>query len=177
MKPKSLIVLKITLTIALVMYLVWASLYGSNSGVLREVEQLGIVGSLITLAAFFILVAFYCRDLQKLLEYIDSKNRVSKPKSVWLMFLIPYNFVEDFFIIFNIYKSLSLQSQTTPELQNFSSFGLYSGLGWCTAQIGSFAPGYWGQSSSLIAIVLWVFHWRLIRRIKSMLSQLPNKGI
>ena len=170
MNDRLLVLLKVALTLLLVSCIALSILNGSGSGVLREVEQLGLVGSLLVLAVFFILVAFYCRDLQNILRLIESQNRAAAPKSVWLMFLIPYNFIEDFFIVVNVSKSIRLQSKTTLELQAIPSYGLYSGLGWCIAQIVAFAPNILGQVASLIAIVLWVVHWRLMLKIKTVLE-------
>lgn len=171
MNGRLLILLKIALTLLLVACVVLSISNGSGSGVLREVEQLGVVGSFIVLIIFFILVAFYCRDLQSILQLIEPHNRAASPKSVWLMFLIPYNFIEDFFIVANVSKSIKRQSKTTLELQHIPTYGIFSGLGWCVAQIVSFAPDTLGQVASLIAIALWVIHWRLMFKIKAVLKR------
>lgn len=57
------------------------------------------MGSLVLAGIFLTLIFFYCRDLERSLSLVRPSARTAKPKSVWLMFLIPYNFVEDFFIV------------------------------------------------------------------------------
>ena len=81
------------------------------------------------------------------------------------MFLIPYNFVEDFFIVANIADSLKQQAVDSRWLRRYQPYGKYTGLGWCSAQILALAPGYIGQIATLCAIVLWIMHWYFIRNI------------
>lgn len=142
-----------------------------GSGLLEELETFGYAGAAAVFATFLVFVFFYCKDLQKTLELISPGNRASKPNSVWLMFLIPYNFVEDFFIINNVSKSVKDESKTNPALGHLRYFGYYSGIGWCAAQIVSLAPGYIGKSASLVAIVLWIVHWHFIRSIRNALKK------
>ena len=141
-----------------------------GSGFLREMQTLGPIGSIIVLAVFLVFVFFYCKDLQKTLELITPQNQLAKPKSVWLMFLIPYNFIEDFFIVYNIAASLKNEAKTNTSLANSKDFGLYTGIGWCVAQIVSLAPGELGQLASLLAIILWIVHWRFIRSTIAILA-------
>ena len=102
-------------------------------------------------------------------ELVAPENRAATPNSVWYMFLMPYNFVEDFFIVKNVSDSIRAESTTNHALREVKYFGIYSGIGWCSAQILSFAPSYVGKVASLVALVLWVIHWRYVRRIINLL--------
>ncbi len=163
--------IKIILTLLVVIALLLPFFHPSpNSGLLEELKILGIHGVLVVLGFFFVFVYFYCKDLQKILESITPKNRVATPKSVWLMFLIPYNFVEDFFIVYNVSRSLKNEATFNPALNKLKYFGMYSGIGWCLSQVFSLAPGYIGKVSSVFAIILWVIHWRFIRHTTNLLK-------
>jgi len=122
-----------------------------RSGVLASVERLGWLA-----VVFLIAVALYCRSLQRCLELVRPGARAAAPKSVWLMFLIPYNFVEGFFIIHNVSRSLRVQARTDACLAGFRSFG------WCTAQMVSLVPSRVGELAGVVAIGLWLVHWRFI---------------
>lgn len=166
-----ILIVKLVLTLLVAAAFSVSFFYPSlNSGFLEELEILGMGGAIGVLSAFLLFVYFYCKDLQKTLELISPHNRVSTPRSVWLMFLIPYNFIEDFFIIINISKSIKLESKSNILLSQLKYFGLYSGIGWCTAQIISLAPGYTGKTAGLVAIILWVIHWHFIRNVISSLK-------
>lgn len=140
----------------------FAPSYGS--GFMREMQMLGVVGSLAVVAVFLALVFFYCRDLQSVLERVKPEHRNAKPKSVWLMFLLPYNFIEDFFIMYNIAMSLAREASQNPALGFNKSYGLRSGIGWCSAQIASLLPGVVGQTAGLVALILWIAHWMFVRK-------------
>jgi hypothetical protein len=175
MKPsrsQSLLILKLILSclIALALALPFIS-PGYGSGFLREMQMLGLGGSLVLICSFLIAVLFYCRDLQRILDAIKVENRKATPKSVWLMFVIPYNFIEDFFIMHNIAKSLKNETDDQPELGFNKAYGLRSGIGWCTAQIASLAPGALGQIAGLVALILWIFHWHFIKKCLRLLKQ------
>ena len=86
------------------------------------------------------------------------------------MFLIPYNFVEDFFIISNVASSLRREAQHNIALNSFKSFGTLSGLGWCAAQIVSLLPHEIGSVAGVLTFFLWVIHWRFIRRVNAVLA-------
>ena len=134
-----------------------------GSGMLEELQRLGGFNATVLITVFLLLVYFYCKDLQRVLTLIKPKNRAAKPNSVWLMFLIPYNFIEDFFIVYSVSKSLSNNEQRSIKYRINEDFGLLSGLGWCAAQILSLLPGIAGQLAGLLALVLWIIHWRFIR--------------
>lgn len=173
-----LIILKIILTVFVGIALFIPIIYPSwSSGVLRELQFLSTPGTILVITVFFLLVYFYCKHLQQTLELIQPENRAAEPKSVWLMFLIPYNFIEDFFIIYNVSKSLEREATRNAVMKVFKGYGLYSGIGWCTAQIVSIFPGILGQTGGLIAIVLWFVHWRFIRLAIKELKKNDKKNV
>lgn len=104
-----------------------------------------------------------------MLKRIRPEARAAHPRSVWLMFLIPYNFVEDFFIVHHVARSLRAEAEVNPALADLRSFGAASGLGWCAAQIVSLMPNRVGEIAGLVALVLWVVHWRFITRANHLL--------
>jgi hypothetical protein len=81
------------------------------------------------------------------------------------MFLIPYNFFEDFFIMVNIANSLRQEANSRPKLKGFGDFGMASGLGWATAQVISLIPNTIGQIAGVVALILWVGHWIVMVQI------------
>ena len=152
----------------------WASLPFMNElegkSILSDIYRIGIIPSVLIMLAFFIMVAFYCRTLQKCLTLIKPENRKASPKSVWYMFAIPFNFVEDFFIVINISNSLEKEKETNIELKNISDFGMVSGIGWSIAQILSFIPNIVGQTAGLVGMILVIYHWVLIHKINRLLK-------
>ena len=172
---KLLLLLKIILTVFIGIALLLPFYRPSaGSGFLIEMQLLGVTASLFLAAFFLILIFFYCKDLQQTLELVEPENRHAKPKSVWLMFLIPYNFIEDFFIVYNVAKSLKNNEKHHVPFNQPSDYGLYTGLGWCAAQIISLFPGMLGKVAGLLAIILWVIHWRFIRSVIKALNH-PSK--
>ncbi len=87
------------------------------------------------------------------------------------MFLIPYNFLEDFFIVSNVARSLRQEASTNPRLQGIRGFGIWSGNGWCTAQLLSLLPGVMGEAAGLAGGVLWAKHWHFIAKVNRLLSR------
>ncbi|PSB56589.1 hypothetical protein [Chamaesiphon polymorphus] len=168
----ALSLVKIVLTIPVAYALTYPFLHPTVAGgVLKEVTMLG--GGGITIAiGFLILVFLYCRDLQLSLSLVSPAARQAEPNSVWLMFLFPYNFVEDFFIIANVAGSLRIEAERNSKLQSFKSFGLVTGLGWCTAQIVSLLPNTVGSVAGMLALPVWIVHWNLIRRVNASLQEL-----
>lgn len=140
-------------------------------GVIASLEAIGLLEALMLTTIFLSAVALYCRTLQRCLQLIRPEVRTIRPRSVWYMFLIPYNFVEDFFIINNVTKSLRAEAQLNSSMLNLKSFGAVSGFGWCTAQIVSLVPTQVGEAASVIALILWIVHWRLITRVNKLLSE------
>jgi len=141
-----------------------------GKSILSDIYRIGIIPSVLIMLAFFIMVAFYCRTLQKCLTLIKPENRKASPKSVWYMFVIPFNFVEDFFIVINISNSLEKEKETNIELKNISDFGMVSGIGWSIAQILSFIPNIVGQTAGLVGMILVIYHWVLIHKINRLLK-------
>lgn len=138
-------------------------------GILGELRIFGPVGSLVAIAAFLLLVLLYALDLIKSLHLVSPASRKAVPNSVWFMFALPYNFIEDFFIVSNVAKSLKAEAAVNPALASFKSFGMISGLGWCAAQVISLIPNRVGSVAGLVAIGFWIWHWVFIRRVNSAL--------
>lgn len=171
----ALVLVKIALTLPVSYALVFPFLHpAATGGVFKEIELLGFLGSMVLVTVFLAIVFLYCRDLHRTLSLVDPSARTAKPNSVWLMFLIPYNFVEDFFIIANVAKSLQQEAQHNLALHRFKRFGLLSGLGWCAAQIVSLLPNEIGSIAGLLAIILWIIHWRFIRQVNAVLRDAAN---
>ena len=165
------IILKATLSIPIAFGLVYPFIYPSkDGGVLREIGVLGIIGAIVVIAVFLALVYAYAGDLRTTLKSVNQGSRAAGPDSVWLMFLLPYNFIEDFFIISNVAKSLEAESRINPVLSGLRSFGRISGLGWCVAQIVSVIPDTIGSIAGGVAAFLWVWHWVFVRRANKMLA-------
>ena len=166
-----LITIKIALTIPVTYALAYPLLNRqSGSGVLNEIDMIGPVYTTILILSFLTLVFLYCRDLERSLSLVRPANRAAKPRSVWLMFLIPYNFIEDFFIVANINHSLKREAQGNAALVGLKGFGMTSGIGWCSAQIVSLLPNEIGTVGGVVAIPFWVIHWRLVRRANQLLA-------
>jgi len=155
-----LLALKLVLTAGVCALIGW-SIARPDQGFLAEVRMLGPWGSSLMAAGFLSAVAAYARDLQRLLEVVPEQFRTATPRSVWLMFLVPYNFVEDFWIIGNIANSLRNHA-----VAKAGSFGLISGLGWCTLQIVSLVPHELGSLAGLLAVPLWLWHWVFVRKAR-----------
>ncbi|WP_310428920.1 hypothetical protein [Chamaesiphon sp. VAR_48_metabat_135_sub] len=169
-RNSALSLVKIALTIPVAYALTYPFLHPTVAGgVLKEVMMLGW-GGIMTTIGFLVLVFLYCRDLQLSLSLVSPAARQAAPRSVWLMFLFPYNFVEDFFIIANVASSLRKESERNSKLQLFKSFGLVTGLGWCTAQIVSLLPNAVGAVAGMLALPFWIAHWVLIRRVNASLA-------
>jgi len=137
----------------------------------RELKMVGPIAGIAITAVFLVAVALYCRELQRTLALVRPDSRTASPRSVWLMFLLPYNFVEDFFIIANVAKSLRREAQHNQALRSFNGFGLVSGYGWCSAQIISLIPHEVGSLAGVLALLAWVVHWRFIRNVNRFLSE------
>lgn len=160
-----LLVLKLTLSIPIGIALLYPLLQPEASGgILAELKGFG-AGAFAVALVFLLLVILYARDLARTLSMVSHESRVAKPASVWLMLLLPYNFIEDFFIVASVAKSLKLEAQSNPALSRFKSFGLVSGIIWCSAQIVSLIPNEIGAVAGLVAVVAWVWHWVFIHRV------------
>jgi hypothetical protein len=142
-----------------------------NKGPLGELVSIGMSGSLLIIVAFFIMVGIYCRTLQECLTRIRPENRKVKPGSVWFMFAIPFNFVEDFFIVINLANSIEEEKRSNRSLQSITDFGMVSGIGWSIAQVMSFIPNIVGQAAGLVGFILVIYHWLQIAKINRLLSK------
>ncbi|POA31817.1 MULTISPECIES: hypothetical protein [unclassified Pseudomonas] len=166
-----LVVFKVLLTLPVAWALAWPLVHPSVAGgIFSELEALGSIGAWILTLVFLIAVFFYCRDLQRSLTLVKPSSRVASPRSVWLMFLLPYNFIEDFFIVAHVARSLRREARHNKALGSFKSFGLFSGLGWCTAQIVSLLPNELGSLGGALALPLWIVHWQLVRRVNRLMA-------
>ncbi len=167
--------LKLILTAGVCGLLGW-SFARPDRGFLAEVSLLGPGGATLLAAGFLAAVAAYARDLQRLLQAIPAPQRTASPRSVWLMFLIPYNFVEDFWIIGHVSASLKAHAQATGS--SVRHFGLIPGLGWCALQIVSLVPHEVGSLAGLLAVPLWLWHWAFVRmaRARVLADARPTSG-
>lgn len=145
----------------------------ADAGIFRELEILEPLAAISLVLLFLLAVFLYCRDLQRALSLVRPQCRAASPRSVWLIFLLPYNFIEDFFIIVHVAQSLRREAQTNDALRPFTRFGMLSGIGWCSAQIISLIPHTIGSLAGLLAVPLWLVHWQLIRRINRALRAAP----
>ena len=165
MKPGTITFIKIALSIPAGIGLVYPFFDPTlQGGILGEMQLLGPAGSLLVAVGFLVLVFFYARDLKRVLQQVSPTARQASPNSVWFMFLLPYNFIEDFFIVAIVANSLAREARSNPALAAFRSFGMVSGLGWCAAQLVSLIPNLMGSIGGLVAIVLWIWHWQFVRR-------------
>jgi hypothetical protein len=165
------LIIRFILTTLLIAWVVYPYLNNlEDESILAEIFEIGILPSIMIMGIFFIMVGFYCRTLQICLTLIKPENRKTEPKSVWYMFAIPFNFIEDFFIVINVANSLDAEKKSNPKLSNVSNFGLVSGIGWSIAQILSFIPTIIGQFAGLVGIILVIYHWVQISRINKLLK-------
>lgn len=142
----------------------------SKSGVLEPILEFGIFPSAVLIVVFFTAIGFYCKALQTTLELVQPQNRKASPRSVWFMFLLPYNFIEDFFIVINISRSLEREAETNPDFCRDRDFGMITGIGWAIAQIMSFIPNIVGQLSGALGVILWIWHWVFIHKVNTVLA-------
>lgn len=167
--PVALEAAKIFLSALVAYALVYPFLLPEPVGLAQELAVLGVAGAVTLGIVFFLLVALYANDLRSILALVAPESRKAKPHSVWWMLVLPYNFIEDFFIIHAVSESLRHEASGNVKLAGLKSFGAFTGLGWCMAQICSLIPNQLGSLFSLVALVLWVVHWRFIRKAKAAL--------
>lgn len=164
---------RLILTALLVAWLVMPYLdKATNESVLNEILKIGVLPSLLIIAAFFVMVGFYCRTLQRCLTLIKPENRKTNPTSVWYMFAIPFNFVEDFFIVIHVANSIEEEKKSNLKLAHITDFGMISGIGWSIAQVLSFIPNAVGQIAGVLGMILVVYHWTQIARINKLISNI-----
>ncbi len=171
MRATARTVLKAILSIPIAFGLAYPLTHPSEDrGILGEMDRFGTSGSIVVVTVFLALVYAYASDLRTTLKSVNQGSRAAEPNSVWLMFLLPYNFIEDFFIISNVAKSLEAESRINPALSGLRSFGRISGIGWCLAQVVSLIPNTIGAIAGGVAVFLWVWHWVFVRRANKMLA-------
>jgi hypothetical protein len=171
MSPALLLALKIALSLlvgAALLYPFFAA--EPVGGVFAELQLFGTAGAVAAATVFLLLVALYARDLSRTLQLVAPASRTASPASVWWMFLLPYNFIEDFFIVANVARSLEREAAQNAALARFRSFGMRSGIGWCAAQLVSLVPNEIGSAAGAVAVVAWGWHWAFIRRALHALS-------
>jgi hypothetical protein len=169
-------VIKIFLSALVAFALVYPFLLPEPVGLAKELAVLGVYGAVTLGIVFFSSVAVYANDLRSILACVSPGSRKASPRSVWWMLVLPYNFIEDFFIIHAVTESLRQESSVNKNLANLRSFGAVSGFGWCVAQIGSLIPNQVGSLLAFVALIMWVIHWRLIRKAKAVLRVVEDAG-
>lgn len=169
---------KLVLTCPVIAALIYPFIRETNAGILRDINLLGPVWSLMLVVVFFAAVAFYCRSLQRCIELSSVEFQTTDPKSVWWMFCIPYNFVEDFFIVKNVAKTIEPQLSKLTEIDSrIQSTGIISGITWCSSQIVSLIPHSVGQFAGGIAAIFWLIHWVHVGRInRALMTQRSANG-
>lgn len=163
---------KLLLSVLVGYALIYPFLQPEPVGIAKELAMLGLAGALGVAAVFFAAVVWYAADLRAVLQLIAPGQRAAAPNSVWWMLVLPYNFIEDFFIIAAVTRSLRQMAAVTPALQQLAGFGAGTGFGWCAAQLGSLLPNQAGSGFAIIALVCWLLHWRFIRQAKRLLQSL-----
>lgn len=166
------LLVRIVLTALIVAWAALPFMNGSSSkGIMEEVYAIGIGWTVLIVLLFFGMVALYCKTLQRCLKLIGPENRKASPNSVWRMFIMPFNFVEDFFIVISIANSLEEEKKDNAALKDISDFGLVTGIGWAIAQLLSFIPNMVGQLAGLVGMLLLAYHWLHIAKINKLLSK------
>lgn len=163
--------IKLILTALIVLLGIHPYLSGSDKpGMLDEVFRYGLPLGISFMLAFLILVALYCKSIQTTLTLIKPENRKAKPTRIWQMFIIPYNIIEDFFIMDYVSKSIKAEAHDNPKLSSLKDDGFITGIGWCIAQVLSFIPNEVGMIAGVVALMLWVKHWYLILKVNRLLK-------
>jgi hypothetical protein len=154
--------MRFAIRIGLTVPVVWLLVISGRDGLLRELERFGL-----PLAAVFLaLVALFCRDLETTLRLTAAP----RPRSVWWMFAMPFNFVEDFFIVDTVSTALE-------QTGRFANSGRWLGWVWCAAQICALAPHQLvSAAASGLALVTWALHWRTVRRANHVLTAARTQG-
>lgn len=165
------VIIKLMLTALIGLSGVYPYITGAHKPTaIDEVFKYGIGRGLAVMVFFFSAIALYCISMQTTLERIAPQNRRAKPKSVWWMFVIPYNIIEDFFIIDNLSKSIEQEAGTNPKLAGLRDYGYITGIGWAIAQVMSFIPNEIGTVAGIFGLLLWIRHWLFIRKVNRLLA-------
>ncbi|WP_433790182.1 hypothetical protein [Actinoplanes sp. CA-252034] len=151
----------------LLTYPIWAPQWGA--GLLGEIAGQPPWASAAIVAGFLGLVALFCRTLQRTLTLTRTGTR---PASVWWMFAIPHNFVEDFYIVRAVAGSLAAAGTPPARVRRWAALG----YGWCALQIVSLLPGAAGLAGGAMALPLWGAHWVLTARLNRRLAALASSS-
>lgn len=158
------------ITLALLLPFIYPGYPFGQPAVLAEIAITGPKVAWLVIAGFLVAVYFYCSDLETVLQRVNPQHQTRSPRSVWLMFLIPYNFIEDFFIIHHLSQSIKAEAVVNHRLSGLRGDGRYCGMLWCGAQLLALAPGLLGHLASLVALIGWMMHWSFVRRVNDMLA-------
>ena len=151
------IVVRVVGTAAVVALIGWPARGG---GVLGEVAGLPVAVTVPVVAGFLGLVAGYCATLNR----TSTLARAPRPASVWWMFAVPFNFVEDFFIVGTVAAALAADGRIPP--RRWAAVGHC----WCALQILSLFPGVAGYAGGAVALPVWAAHWVMTVRINRTLA-------
>ncbi|MDI6099991.1 hypothetical protein QLQ12_15425 [Actinoplanes sp. NEAU-A12] len=157
--------------VVLLSHPVWAPRWGS--GLLGEIAGRPLWASAAIVTGFLGLVALYCRALQRTLTLVRPGARRAGPRSVWWMFAIPHNFIEDFFIVRAVAASLTADGAGARTVRRWTVLG----YGWCVLQIVSLVPGPAGLAGGAAALPVWAAHWWLTVRVNRALAAGPFPGV
>jgi hypothetical protein len=160
--------LKIALTIGVCGLIGW-SLTTPDRGLMAELTAFGVGPAVVVALLFLAAVVAYARDLHRLMTAIRPAARAARPGSVWWMLVLPLNFVEDFWIMRAVALSLRAEGAHHPA-RVWSGGLLWSGWGWCALQIGSLVPHTMGSLAGVLAVPLWLWHWRGVRAARADLA-------
>lgn len=175
--PKRIFLLKVLATFAVAAAMLYPLFSPQGrAGVLASLAALGLGWLAVIVTAFLVGIFFYCRALVTCLERVTPAAQAMPPRAVWLMFVPFYNIVEDFFIIHGVTQSLVAESRLTQRLAGVRSFGAISGYGWCVAQVLALAPATLGELAGMIALLLWLVHWRFVAMVNRRLAPLGTNG-
>lgn len=173
-----LLIFKLVATL-LVAAAMLAPFFQTDQGVHVLGSLAGLSGPLIgvIVIGFLVLIALYCRTIQRLLERLRPESRTMRPLEVWLMFVPFFNIVEDFFIIGALTCSLRNEAGRNPALAGLKYFGAVAGFGWCVAQAASLFPGRAGEAIAALAILFWLWHWVFLIRVSRRLGSREPKPL
>jgi hypothetical protein len=141
-----------------------------NAGIIFSFQSHGLFLFASAIILFYILIGFYSLSLYNCLKKVSKSSLTVAPESVWKMFIIPLNFIEDFFIIRNVSRAIKSEKLVNPKLVSISSSGSFSGYLWCTMQLFSLIPNNYGEIGGLLALPFWFYHWHLILKVNKLLS-------
>ena len=114
--------------------------------------------SLITYPLIYVAGLYlYARTLRSLVIQLPETQRLIRPKLVWLVVALPFNFVATFYVITQIGQSLRADGRiTVGTIRRWT----VTGLSWAALQIMAFFPS---TTVSFVMMLLayggWAAHW------------------